>query len=84
MNQFNEKANKIGSIDPYEVKKIEIHYVDGSKYVVYDQVGNIDNTNYLCGGMGESKNVLGVAFNRIIDTSKIKDITVNNEKIIVK
>ncbi len=64
--------------DPVHLEKISIQYQDGSDYQVYDRDSAIDNTAYLCGGAGPDQTEILLAFNRLVDPSKIKAVTVND------
>ena len=47
--------------DAYDAdpETIAIEYTDGSVYQVLDKEGHIDNTSYLCGGLGEKQVQMG-------------------------
>lgn len=66
--------------DPYYLEKIEITYKDGNNYVVSDKKKNIENNGYVMGDETWFK----VMFNRLVDTSDVETITVNNVKFRMK
>ena len=67
--------------DAYDAdpETIAIEYTDGSVYQVLDKEGHIDNTSYLCGGLGEKQTDLAMNLNRLIDPAQVKSITVNGK-----
>lgn len=64
-------------VDPYYVKYIAVVYKDGTTYVVQDDTNAVDNTNYICGGMGENCDAMNLVFNRMVDWSKAEKLVVN-------
>lgn len=63
--------------DPDSLKKMEIVYGDGSVYTVSDKDGYIDNTMYMCGGLGAEGLDTSMALNRLVDTDAVACIRVN-------
>ena len=63
--------------DPACLEKIEIVYEDGSVYTVLDQGGNMDNTIYMCGGIGTEGMDTSIMLNRLVDTGKVKEVIIN-------
>ena len=70
--------------DPIHLEEISIQYKDGSDYLVYDRDSAIDNTAYLCGGAGPDQTTMMLAFNRLVDPSEIKAVTVNDAVFTLK
>lgn len=68
-------------VDPYYVTYIALEYQDGSRYVVLDDNNHVDNTNYLCGGMGETQDVLNLVFNRMVNWDEVEKLMVNDVEI---
>ena len=60
--------------DPYYLKKLEILYKDGSRYVISDQKENVENSGYTLG----SETFYKVLFNRLVNINEIQEIIVNN------
>lgn len=60
--------------DPYNLKKLEILYKDGSRYVISDQRENVENSGYTLG----SETFYKVLFNRLVNVNEIQEIIVNN------
>ncbi len=65
--------------DPSELGEIVIRYADGSAYTVLDRENSLDNTMYLCGGLGGSGLDTVMVLNRIVDTDQVREVTVNGE-----
>ncbi len=63
--------------DPDSLARIEIVFEDGSTYTVIDQGGNIDNTVYLCGGLGEEALDTRIVLNRLVEPEKAAKILIN-------
>ena len=63
--------------DPASLEKIEIVYEDGDVYTVLDQNRDIDNTIYMCGGIGTDSLDTSMMLNRLVDTGKVKAVRVN-------
>lgn len=60
--------------DPYYMKRLEIVYKDGSRYIVSDKEACIENSGYVMGAGKWYK----TAFNRVVDTDEIAEIIVND------
>ena len=63
--------------DPASLEKIEIVYDNGDVYTVLDQNENMDNTVYMCGGIGPEYLDTSMMLNRLVDTGKVKTIVIN-------
>ena len=63
--------------DPYHIETIAVEYKDGSVYQVLSGPDNIDNTAYICGGLGAGKSELALVFNRLVSPADIRQVTVN-------
>ena len=63
--------------DPATLEKIEILYEDADVYTVLDQNRNLDNTIYMCGGIGTEGMDTSMLLNRLVNTEKIKSILIN-------
>lgn len=63
--------------DPACLEKIEIVYEDGDVFTVLDQPRDMDNTIYMCGGIGEDMMATSMMLNRLVDTGKVKAIRIN-------
>jgi hypothetical protein len=69
--------------DPYSCYYVSINYKDGTNYIVseHEKSGKhscdveIDNSSYACGSLN---NELTYVFNRLVDTSQIESVTVND------
>jgi hypothetical protein len=69
--------------DPYSCYYVSINYKDGTNYIVseHEKSGKhscdveIDNSSYACGSLN---NELTYVFNRLVDTSQIDSVTVND------
>lgn len=71
-------------VDPYYVRYLALEYEDGSSYVILDQDNNVDNTDYVCGGMGEEQDVMNLVFNRMVDWGKVEKLVVNDVEISIE
>lgn len=71
-------------VDPYYVRYLALEYEDGSSYVILDQDNNVDNTNYVCGGMGEEQDVMNLVFNRMVDWGKVEKLVVNDVEFLIE
>ena len=63
--------------DPDCLETIEVVYQDGSVYTVLDQGQNVDNTMYMCGGLGTESLDTSMALNRLADTDAVRCVRVN-------
>lgn len=62
------------------LKHMEIKYKDGTSYIITDLDENIENNSYVLGtGM-----MYKTTFNRVVDTSEIKEIIVNDKSFPAK
>ena len=59
------------------LKTIAIEYNDGTVYQVWDDDGNVDNTAYLCMGLGAEDSEYALVFNRLVDPAAISCVRVN-------
>lgn len=66
-----------------DMKNVDIYYKDGTHYQVENEVDNIDNTSYVCGGCARSEETLCeyfdavYVFNRLVDVNEIDYIDIN-------
>lgn len=65
--------------DPFYVKYVEIQYENGENYVV-EKEDEINNTGYVLGAFDGYK----IAFNRLVNVNKIKNVIINDVTIPVK
>ena len=63
--------------DPGSLSRIDIVFEDGNTYTVIDQDGNIDNTVYMCGGLGADAMDTRIVLNRLVDPEKVARILIN-------
>lgn len=68
--------------DPDALKNIEVVYADGDVYTVLDRQQNVDNTVYLCGGLGEQAQDTALVLNRLVDTGKVIAVRINGVECI--
>ncbi len=81
--------SKDEAIEPYNCYYLSINYKDGTNYVVteHEKEGehtcdvDTDNAYYT---LGDDAGQLSFVFNRLVDTDKIKSITVNNTDYTLK
>lgn len=66
-----------GAPDVDDLKTISVEYADGTVYRVLDVEGNIDNTAYLCGWMGDDSAETSLVFNRLVDPAAVSRVLVN-------
>ncbi len=63
--------------DPGELNTIEAVYGDGTVFTVADREKNIDNTMYMCGGLGADAMDTTMVLNRLVNAEKVETIRVN-------
>ncbi len=63
--------------DPESLARIDIVFEDGNTYTVIDKDGNIDNTVYMCGGLGADAMDTRIVLNRLADPEKAARILIN-------
>lgn len=63
--------------DPDSLARIDIVFEDGSTYTVIDRDGNIDNTVYLCSGLGADAMDTRIVLNRLVEPEKAARILIN-------
>lgn len=83
LDAYVNTAGGASFVDPYYVKYIALEYADGTTYVVEDQENAVDNTNYVCAGLGEDQDVMTLVFNRMVDWSKVKKLIVNEKEFVI-
>ena len=66
----------ISQMDPDSLSDLVIEMKDGEKYTVLDG-GKLDNTMYLCGGLGESFQDTSTVLNRLVDPEAVKCVRIN-------
>lgn len=64
--------------EPGNLKTLTIEYLDGTVYEVLNTNDHVDNTAYLCGSDSKDGPKTAMVFNRLIDPSSIKSVTVND------
>ena len=72
----NEPAIVISQMDPDSLSDLAIEMKDGETFTVLDG-GRLDNTMYLCGGLGESFQDTSMVLNRLVDPETVKCIRIN-------
>ena len=73
-------ALKLNCADMDEVGCVALDYADGTRYVVWDRTGNLDNADYGL-GVGERPNmVMRYVFNRLVDLSQVTAVTVDGQR----
>ncbi len=63
-------------MDPGSLSNLVIEMKDGEEFTVLD-AGKLDNTMYMCGGVGEGFQDTSMALNRLVDPEAVKCIRVN-------
>lgn len=63
--------------DPGSLARIDVVFEDGSTYTVIGQDENIDNTVYMCGGLGADAMDTRIVLNRLLDPEKVSRILIN-------
>lgn len=63
-------------MDPDSLNELVIEMKDGKEFTVLD-AGKLDNTMYMCGGLGESSRDTTMVLNRLVDPEAVKCIRVN-------
>ncbi len=75
---FGTEQQMIVVPDPESLaRRIDMVFEDGSSYTVIDQDGNIDNTVYMCGGLGADAMDTRIVLNRLVDPEKVAQILIN-------
>jgi hypothetical protein len=65
--------------DGYDLNYLALEYADGSRYVVLDKDGFLDNTCYAIASMEDS--VITYSFNRIVHTNSIVKVIINGVEL---
>lgn len=62
---------------------VALEFADSSTYVVLsdDPENLIDNTNYVCAGLGAESEYSTYMFNRLVDWSQVAEVIVNDTHI---
>ena len=63
-------------MDPDSLSDLVIEMKEGEEFTVLD-TGRLDNTMYMCGGLGESFQDTSMVLNRLVDPESVKCIRVN-------
>ncbi len=66
----------LSQMDPGSLSDLTIELKEGEEFTVLD-TGRLDNTMYMCGGLGESFQDTSMVLNRLIDPETVKCIRVN-------
>lgn len=66
----------LSQMDPDSLSSLVIEMKDGEAYTVLDG-GRLDNTMYMCGGLGESFADTSMVLNRLVDPETVKSIRIN-------
>ncbi len=75
-NSGNEPAIVISQMDPGSLSNLVIEMKNGETFTVLDG-GKLDNTMYMCGGLGESFQDTSMVLNRLVDPQAVKCIRIN-------
>jgi hypothetical protein len=70
--------------DPGNLKKVSVHYKDGSVYEVCDNDAHIDNTSYMLGGVGKNHTITTINLNRLVETDQVDYVMVNDVRYTAK
>ena len=63
--------------DPGALERIELLPESGEPVVILDETAHLDNTIYLCGGLGESGRDMTMVLNRLVDPAAVKCVRIN-------
>ena len=66
----------LSQMDPGSLSDLVIEMKEGEEFTVLD-TGRLDNTMYMCGGLGESFQDTSMVLNRLVDPESVKCIRVN-------
>ncbi len=66
----------LSQMDPGSLSNLVIERKDGEAFTVLD-TGKLDNTMYMCGGLGESFQDTSIVLNRLVDPAAVKCIRIN-------
>lgn len=72
----NEPAIVISQMDPDSLSDLVIEMKNGETFTVLGG-GKLDNTMYMCGGLGESFRDTSMVLNRLVDPEAVKCIRIN-------
>ncbi len=72
----NEPAIVITQMDPDSLSNLAIEMKSGEIFTVLDG-GKLNNTMYMCGGLGESFQETSMVLNRLVDPETVKYIRIN-------
>ena len=72
----NEPAIVISQMDPDSLSDLAIEMKDGETFTVLGG-DKLDNTMYMCGGLGESFQDTSMVLNRLVDPQAVKCIRIN-------
>ena len=72
----NEPAVVISQMDPDSLDDLVVEMRDGETFTVLGG-GKLDNTMYMCGGLGESFQDTSMVLNRLVDPETVKCIRIN-------
>ena len=72
----NEPATVISQMDPDSLTDLVIEVKDGETFTVLGG-GKLDNTMYMCGGLGESFQDTSMVLNRLVDPETVKSVRIN-------
>ena len=72
----NEPAIVISQMEPDSLNDLVIEMKDGETFTVLGG-GKLDNTMYMCGGLGESFQDTSMVLNRLVDPESVKCIRIN-------
>ena len=72
----NEPAIVISQMDPDSLDNLVIEMKDGETFTVLSG-GKLDNTMYMCGGLGEGFQDTSMVLNRLVDPETVKCIRIN-------
>lgn len=71
---------KLGCEDMDELRYIALDYADGTRYVVSDRAGNLDNADHGLGSGSRPDMTLRLVFNRLVDPSQVVAIIVDGQR----
>ena len=66
----------LSQTDPGSLSNLAIEMKEGEEFTVLD-TGRLDNTMYMCGGLGESFQDTSMVLNRLVDPESVKCIRIN-------
>lgn len=71
---------KLDCEDMDKLGKITLEYADGTQYVVKDRASGLDNADYGLGSGSRPEMTLRMVFNRLVDLSQVRAMTVDGAK----